>query len=77
MRGLEDIDANIGIPVCKWRDQYVAAEDQSCFGAGLRGVSLPELLWVFRDFPKRMDHPANDGEGWNSLECPVRQFNLE
>ena len=68
MRGLEDIDANIGIPVCKWRDQYVAAEDQSCFGAGLRGVSLPELLWVFRDFPNRMDHPA---------KCPVRRFNLE
>ena len=69
MRGLDDINANIGIPVCTWRDQYVAGgTEQSCFGAGLRGVSLPELLLVFRDFPNRMDHPA---------KCPVRRFKIE
>ena len=63
-----EAERNIGVPVC-----------ETCFGYGVRRVrrSLPELLWVFRDFPKRMDHSANDGEGWNSLECPVRRFNLE
>ena len=56
---MEDIDANIGNPVCEKRDP--------CFGGF--SISLPELLWLFRDFPKRMDHPA--------IRCPVRRFNLE
>ena len=83
LRGVEEIlmqncaneaERNIGVPVC-----------ETCFGAGVNGtgvtrVSLPELLWVFRDFPKRMDHLANDGEDgipWNVYRCPVRRFNLE
>ena len=69
-----EAERNIGVPVC-----------ETCFGYGVRRVSLPELLWVFRDFPKRMDHSANDGEdgiptdayGWNVYRCPVRRFNLE
>ena len=79
-----EAERNIGVPVCERRDFY-----GSCFAvlvnvdgimSHVSGVSLPELLWVFRDFPKRMDHLANDGEDgipWNVYRCPVRRFNLE
>ena len=72
-----EAERNIGVPVCERRDFY-----GSCFAvlvnvdgimSHVSGVSLPELLWVFRDFPKRMDHPANDVD----MGCPVRRFNLD
>ena len=55
MRGLDtDASSNTGLPVCEWRDRNMRV--QSCFGvgAGVRGVSLPELLWVFRDFDRSL-----------------------
>ena len=69
LRGVEEIlmqncaneaERNIGMPVCERR--------RPCFD-NLQ-VKLPAMLWVFQDFPKRMDHSANE-------RCPLQGFHIE
>ena len=72
LRGVEEIlmqncaneaERNIGMPVCDRRRR-------PCFHNGVTWVPLPALLWVFQDFPKRMDHSANE-------RCPLQGFNIQ